>query len=491
MTIVTEKLVSKSTASANILVIDDNMITCKSLVKTLSKHGYLVDYAQTGTEALKKAQNVKYNVAILDLELPDIEGTNLLDQFSDNHPNTVVIITTENATLESAVKAVDKQVVAYVRKPIDMNKLERIVSEQIEKQILYLEKVNAERALQESENRYRALAEESNQGIAILQNDGVIYANGAVSDIFGYDVETLLDLSAEKIWEVIHPDDMQPLFESYQRYEESVSSNPSVDFRIIRSDGEIRYVEAFASIIESQGEDAIQILMIDRTRLRKSEEAKILHQKEIEIYNSILRHDLGNDLQIVLSDLEFIDLCTSDLSSDVQEALESALAGAERMFNLVTVLNKPVDDIENSAVELIKRIAQQSERAHSGLSVSLTTIGNLDELTICGSRLLPMVFINIFSNAIKHAGNEVQVEVCMHQEGNHIVVDITDDGPGVDAKICDDLFKRGVSTTGGGLGLYLSKRIIEAIDGKIEYVSQKGSGAQFRITLPLEARSRS
>ena len=490
MTIVSDKFASKTDYGAKIIVVDDNQVICKNLKLVLEKQGYFVITAHSGAEALEKVNDADFNLAILDLKLPDMDGTDLLDDFNESHPDMAIIMTTGHATVESAVEALTKRVVAYVMKPIDMYELLRTVAENIEKQLLFREKLHAERALLESENKYRALAEESHQGIAILQDEGVLYANKAVAEIFGYDVETLLDMSAEAIWELIHPSDLEDLFRRYSAFEQSIESNPRVEFRIIRPDGGVRFIEAFASVVESEGKDALQIMMIDRTSFKKSEEAKELHQKEIEIYNSLLRHDLGNDLQIVLSDLEFIDICTSDLTNDVQQALESALAGADRMYNLITALNKPVDDIENSVLKLIEQIARQSEKAHPSLTVSIASRGSFDDVKIRGSRLLPMVFVNILSNAIKHADNTVSVDVCISREDDLIIVEIIDDGPGVDPKIHADLFQKGVSTKGGGLGLYLSKRIVEAIGGTVEYIVNATKGAQFRITLQPELKIR-
>jgi PAS domain S-box-containing protein len=394
-----------------------------------------------------------------------------------------IVISTGHATVESVVKALTKRVAAYITKPFDIHDFLRTISENIEKQLLHREKLNTERKLLESENKYRALAEESHQGIAILQDEGVIYANKAIAEIFGIEHGSIMELSAEEIWHLIHPDDMKELFRRYTDYERSIESSPRVEFRIVRPDGSTRYIEAFASVISFESKESLQILILDRTSIKGAEEASLLHQKEIEIYNSLLRHDLGNDLQIVLSDLEFIDICTSDLSDDVQQALESALAGAERMYNLITALNRPVDNIEHTVRVLIEQIAQQSEIAHPGLSISITTIDDVENIKIRGSRLLPMVFVNIFTNAIKHAGNSVSVEVTISKQDEQVVIDITDDGPGVDSKIQDDLFQKGVSTSGGGLGLYLSKRIIEAIGGQIEYISRDDLGAHFKITL--------
>jgi PAS domain S-box-containing protein len=491
MTVVSESIRIKSNCNVRILIVDDNKSLCRSLELIFSKKGYITETAQSGVEALEKANASDFDIAILDLKLPDINGTELLEQFSKSHPAMAIIMATGHASVESAVKALTSQAAAYVTKPIDMDKLLGTVATIYEKQTLLRDKLHAEAALKESEEKYRILAEESPHGIAILQNNRIIYANKAVAAIFGHEVDSLMSMSSEVFWGMIHPTDLDFLFKKYANYEESITTDPRVEFRITRPDGEIRFLEAYATSITSQDAEAIQIMIIDRTSAKKAEEVKELHQKEIDIYNSLLKHDLGNDLQVVMGELEFIKLCTSDLTGEAKQSLESAIAGTERMYNLITALKKPMDAIENRITVLIEQVAKQSEIAHPGLSISLNLGDQVENLRVRGSRLLPMVFVNLFSNAIKYGGKAASVEVTISKDGTHALVEINDDGPGVAPEIQENLFQRGVSTSGGGLGLYLSKRIIEAIGGTIEYIPRLPKGAQFRIAIPLDIQGRS
>jgi signal transduction histidine kinase len=97
-----------------------------------------------------------------------------------------------------------------------------------------------------------------------------------------------------------------------------------------------------------------------------------------------------------------------------------------------------------------------------------------------------MVFNNIFANSIKHNGNNVQINVSVKRDEEFVIIEISDDGPGVSDSIRENLFQRGISTSGGGLGLYLSRRIVESLNGSIAYVHEKNKGAKFRICLPLD-----
>jgi len=80
--------------TARILLIDDDESVRKTISKALTKAGYRVDTAENGTEALEKAQANFYNLALIDIRLPDVEGTKLLDAMKDTTPRMIKIILT-------------------------------------------------------------------------------------------------------------------------------------------------------------------------------------------------------------------------------------------------------------------------------------------------------------------------------------------------------------------------------------------------------------
>ena len=104
---------------------------------------------------------------------------------------------------------------------------------------------------------------------------------------------------------------------------------------------------------------------------------------------------------------------------------------------------------------------------------------------IAGGRLLPMVFDNLLRNSAQFTETDVKVLIAVTREKDYVQIDVSDDGPGIPKGIQSKLFERGTSTKGGGLGLYLSKRVIEHYGGSIEVLPNQKSkkGALFRIKL--------
>ena len=119
---------------AKILVVDDDENIRNTMKAILEDEGYIVDLAATGSEAIKKTQKSTYNIALLDIRLPDIEGVELLKLIKDNVPRTRKIMVTGYPSMQNAIAALNKNADAYLIKPIDIENLLNIVKEQLQLQ---------------------------------------------------------------------------------------------------------------------------------------------------------------------------------------------------------------------------------------------------------------------------------------------------------------------------------------------------------------------
>jgi len=117
-----------------ILVVDDDETIRTTMKAILEDEGYLVDLASTGKEAIQKTQDKNYNVALLDIRLPDMEGVELLKLMKDNIPKTRKIMVTGYPSMQNAISALNKNADAYLLKPVDVEKLLNTVKEQLEAQ---------------------------------------------------------------------------------------------------------------------------------------------------------------------------------------------------------------------------------------------------------------------------------------------------------------------------------------------------------------------
>jgi DNA-binding NtrC family response regulator len=120
--------------TARILVIDDDENIRKVLVTILEDEGYSVESVDTGRKAIEKTRRNFYNLALIDVRLPDMEGIELLTRMKDTTPKMRKIVITGYPTLQNAVEAVNKGADAYVLKPFDVEKVLTKIKEQLKRQ---------------------------------------------------------------------------------------------------------------------------------------------------------------------------------------------------------------------------------------------------------------------------------------------------------------------------------------------------------------------
>ena len=120
--------------NTKILVIDDDENIRNTMKTILEDEGYVVYLAATGREAIEKTQKTAYNLALLDIRLPDMEGVELLKLIKDPTPRTRKIMVTGYPSMQNAITALNKNADAYLIKPVNVEKLLTTVKEQLKMQ---------------------------------------------------------------------------------------------------------------------------------------------------------------------------------------------------------------------------------------------------------------------------------------------------------------------------------------------------------------------
>jgi DNA-binding NtrC family response regulator len=118
----------------SILIVDDDANIRETISLILEQKGYSTDTAENGKEAMEKAKTKYFNLALLDIKLPDMEGTKLLTMIHETQPRMMKIMVTGYPSLENAVAALNLGADSYVMKPIDPEKLLEIIEEKVEEQ---------------------------------------------------------------------------------------------------------------------------------------------------------------------------------------------------------------------------------------------------------------------------------------------------------------------------------------------------------------------
>jgi DNA-binding NtrC family response regulator len=118
----------------SILVVDDDTEVRKTLSSILFEEGYSVEAVENGKEAIRASEKSRFDVALIDIKLPDMEGTELLHRLKENQPHMVKIVITGFPTLENAMETVNEGADGYILKPFDVEKLLEMIRKHLKRE---------------------------------------------------------------------------------------------------------------------------------------------------------------------------------------------------------------------------------------------------------------------------------------------------------------------------------------------------------------------
>ncbi|MHA2379343.1 MAG: sensor histidine kinase, partial [Candidatus Thorarchaeota archaeon] len=202
------------------------------------------------------------------------------------------------------------------------------------------------------------------------------------------------------------------------------------------------------------------------TQLEYRQEDLQQRQRELEVYTSVLTHDLGNDMQVLRGSVELLEV-NNELNPKNSQNLETALAVSDRMGSVVKLFSSVGKQPEFDFLSALQEIAVNAEQAFTGMKVDVKIWPGVETSRARVGILLPLVIENLLRNTAEHAGPESNVTICVWMKQNSFEIEYRDSGPGIPESIRPRVFQKGVTTreNGRGLGLYLSHRIVESYGG--------------------------
>jgi len=222
---------------------------------------------------------------------------------------------------------------------------------------------------------------------------------------------------------------------------------------------------------------------IERRELIESQKSQ---HSELVLYSSLLRHDIKNDLGVILANIDLGKMIFQNSGIEWKEIFGSIEFVCDRIMNLLNAFGRKDNEIDQNLISIIDKVSLIAREIHSSLTIRIINHEESDSFLVQKSNLLPLVFENLLRNSAVHAGESCIVTIEFTKVDQKVLVRISDNGKGIADEVRDRLFQKGASTRGGGLGLFLSRQVVETISGTIELVpSRKGEGAVFEITLPL------
>ena len=209
---------------------------------------------------------------------------------------------------------------------------------------------------------------------------------------------------------------------------------------------------------------------------------------ELEVYAQLLRHDLRNDLQAILGSIELAEAFLYINLEIARSHIERCITFSNSMVELLNVFRIHEGLPETNLVDSIVTLASIAEKSYPNLEIDVVYTAKAKEQKLTSSRLMPLVWNNLFRNAAQYCGSNPRVLVNIDFVDDHFIVRVKDNGPGIPDEEKDWLFKRGKKDESGerGLGLYLANVIVNSQEGTIELCEDTSStGTEFCVKLPV------
>ncbi len=498
-----------------ILIVDDEPMVTKTLNMLLGLEGFsnVVSFNDP-IDALKWLKNSEVDLIISDFIMPGMNGIEFLENAKKLQKVVSTILLTGYADKENAIRAINEiGIFKYVEKPWDNNNLIiniknaltqtrlkkeldikikelELANKKLEEYSKNLENIVQKRTaeLSKANSKLNAIITNCADGIILFDNNlKITNINTTATELFGQNKK---DLISKNIFDLV-------VSEKKQISKTDLNAKKNLflrNFYLINYKKDARIpVEVSIAPIADENNNFYVAVIRDVTYQKETERLR-------DDFIATLTHDLRTPLLATISGLDFILdkslgeinekqnnlFCAMKKSSEDMLGLVNALLEVYRYEAGKTYLCKTKFDIVKLTNECVNELELLAQKSKIDLIIDSTEA----ELFVNADKNeIRRVVTNLIGNAIKHSQKSSCVKINIKKSKKDLIFDVIDDGIGLSKEDCDKLFnrfsqgtnqKRSSST---GLGLYLSRQIIEAHNGKIYVDSELNKGSRFGFEL--------
>ncbi|MFH1169776.1 MAG: ATP-binding protein [Chloroflexota bacterium] len=528
----------------SILVVDDDLDFLNVIQRILRAKGFAVDTAPSASQAIARARENAYNAAVLDISLPDTDGTELLSVLVGMLPDIIAIMLTGHSSAHNAMQSLNRGAFAFLEKPLDPDNLLSVISRGLEKQRLVLEN-----------RRLMAELEQRNRNTSILLD-----VAQAVSQ--SLDREQIIDSALQRLIKSVPVDvahvhlyqDGQLVLEGYyglspqlaaalktvavedviigrvfRKAEPVVVSQLSTEpgLSLLAEKGYQSYAgvpltvvgESIGVIGVATGDSRqftprdielltaigreISIAVRNAQLYEEASSARALRELDTmrTEFLANVSHELRTPLAVIKGSAS--SLLQPDVDFDQQtwrDFLQSIDKDADRLGRLVEELLM-MSRLDAGALEVRKErhslgtvVDSVKDSLHQLAARHRLTINMPDDLppVMVDEGRIGEVLTNLVENAVKYSAEGTRITVEASPNCTEVIVSVADEGTGIPPELHQKVFDRfyqvenhnGGNRRGTGLGLSICRGILEAHGGRIWVESQAGKGARFSFSLP-------
>ncbi|MDY6892701.1 MAG: ATP-binding protein [Chloroflexota bacterium] len=498
-------------AEINVLLVEDDAedIHLARLAMSKSKQtSFNITVCERLSKAIELMQTASFDIALLDLNLPDSKGISIVARILAENPKIPVIVLTGTNSEEIGIQALKSGAEDYMVKGPDIqNSLTRAIRYAIERK-------RTTEALLDSEEKYSTLVELSNEGILLVKDSAIIFANRQFYEITGLEEPDVIGKNYLELLSYTPSNESDG--ESADCAETSIAKTINVttergtarfhETSFIKESGEAVWFEINTNPITYRGGPSELVLLRDITKRKQVEQEKQFIEEQLQLASRLatvgelaagVAHELNNPLAVIQMFAEFLK-GDQELSTTTRRDLDTihkeALRAARITSNLLSFARKqrPEKVLLSVNTVLTESLPFEAYPTSNGKTeISMELEPDLP-LTFADFYQIQQVFLNIIMNA-QQAISEVQdkgkILIKTRKVGEMIQVSFTDNGPGIPEhdtdKIFDPFFTTKEVGKGTGLGLSICFGIIQRHGGYLYARNNPDRGTTFFVEIPI------
>jgi PAS domain S-box-containing protein len=370
-----------------------------------------------------------------------------------------------------------------------------------------------EEAIRTSEEQYRVVVENANEGIVIAQDGEFCLVNPNFAGIVGYPQKELI---SKRFVDYIHPEDRQMVMDRHRKRMRGEPVPNMYSFRIVDSKKNTKWLEINAVMISWKGRPATLNFLSDvteRVRMeeeKKSMEAQLAQAQKIEALGTFaggIAHDLNNILYPIIINIEML-LSDAEKGTELHETLSQILTAAYRQRDLVKQILafSRKSEGKSSPVKVAPLLKETLSLLRASLPSTIQVQLHIDpgpDMVMGDSTQIQQIILNLFRNAAdaleSHKGT-IEVNLTntrigadsSHQDlkpGEYLRLTVQDTGRGIPSSIMDRIFEPFFTTKevgkGIGMGLPVVHGMVKKHGGAITVESTPGTGSLITVLLPV------
>ncbi|MGY5859902.1 MAG: PAS domain-containing sensor histidine kinase [Candidatus Thorarchaeota archaeon] len=334
-----------------------------------------------------------------------------------------------------------------------------------------------QRALEESETRYKLLVETMKDGLAVDNEDGELtYVNDAFCRMLGCSPGELIGKHWSDLTEEMTPDDVMDKIN-----ERKTGASESYELTWSHKNGEtVSTIVSATPYIDNDGKFAGTFAVITEITDQKNAE------ESIQFYLDLLSHDIANQLQVIMTSSGLLEQEVP--ASYIEDARQDILDAVDRCNRLITKVKRAgqIRQVPLTSVDLVDVIDEKTVVLERVYSAKIHRTGSKNAVMVDADVLLGELIWNLLENSARHNPTDnKEVWISVKTKGNSVLLSIGDNGPGLSNARKKNLFTE--RSHAGGVGLKLVRQMIRKYGGSIEVADRvkdkPNEGVNFTVTL--------